>query len=148
MVLELAKDTSLVRRLKPSEEIRKLQDEYGDVVPPIMYHGKGCRNCQGTGFRGRTGIFELVVITDEIRELILHRAPAGQVRKVAMEQGMISLRGDGWRLIGEGRTSPNEVLRATKDELTSGTDAVKQTMGIAQPHGVAEIVAAPAGSRN
>jgi hypothetical protein len=58
-------------------------------------------------------------LTDEIRALILNRAPSGEIRKVAVQQGMVSLRGDGWRVIRDGRTGPEEVLRATKDESVS-----------------------------
>ena len=73
----------------------------------------------GTGYRGRTGIFENMVLTEEIRALILSRAPSGEIRKVAVHQGMASLRHDGWRIIAEGRTTPEEVLRATKEESTA-----------------------------
>jgi type IV pilus assembly protein PilB len=114
----------------PEADVQRLRAEFGAVVPPVMYRGAGCRNCQGTGYRGRTGIFELMVVTDEIREMVLNRAPAPQVRKKAVEQGMISLRGDGWRVIREGKTSPEEVLRATKDEITSGAEAADRAMGI------------------
>jgi general secretion pathway protein E/type IV pilus assembly protein PilB len=98
-------------------EAKRLQDEFGVVVPAVIYKGKGCRQCLGTGFRGRTGIFEMMPVSDEIRGLILQRLPAGTIRKVAVEQGMNNLRGDGWRVVREGRTTPEEVLRATKDEV-------------------------------
>jgi general secretion pathway protein E/type IV pilus assembly protein PilB len=103
----------------PGDEIKKLRDQYGKPVPEIMYRGKGCRNCQGTGYRGRQGVFEMMPVTDEVRELILERASSHLIRKVAMKQGMNSLRDDGWRLIREGRTTPEEVLRMTKDETTA-----------------------------
>jgi general secretion pathway protein E/type IV pilus assembly protein PilB len=100
----------------PKEEAEKLRDQYGDVVPEVLYRGKGCRNCQGSGFRGRQGVFEMMPVTDEIRTLILAHASSRDIRKVAIKQGMSSLREDGWRLIGEGKTTPEEVLRMTKDE--------------------------------
>jgi Tfp pilus assembly ATPase PilU len=121
-----------------------LQDEFGDIVPPVMYRGKGCRNCVNTGYRGRTGIFEVMVVTDEIRELILHRAAAPELRKVAVKQGMISLRGDGWRVVKEGRTSPEEVLKATKDEITSGAEAQQRAMGTYKKQAAAVAPAAVA----
>jgi type II secretory ATPase GspE/PulE/Tfp pilus assembly ATPase PilB-like protein len=86
------------------------------VVPEKLYRGTGCRNCQGTGYRGRQGIFEVMAVSDEIRQLILHRAPSHEIRKVAVKQGMLSLREDGWRIVGEGRTTIDEVIRNTKDE--------------------------------
>lgn len=103
----------------PKADIDQLREEFGSVVPAVMYRGGGCRQCLGTGYRGRIGIFEMMHLTDELRALILNRAPTGEIRKVAVQQGMVSLRGDGWRVIREGRTSPEEVLRATKDESVS-----------------------------
>jgi general secretion pathway protein E/type IV pilus assembly protein PilB len=100
----------------PAAELRQLQDQFGHLVPKMVYRGKGCRNCQGTGFRGRQGVFEMMPVTDEVRALILERSSSPVIRKVAKGQGMSSLRGDGWRLIGEGRTTVEEVLRMTKDE--------------------------------
>lgn len=58
----------------------------------------------------------MMPVSDEIRGLILSRSSSRQIRKVAIEQGMKSLREDGWRLIGEGRTTVDEVMRMTKDE--------------------------------
>jgi type II secretory ATPase GspE/PulE/Tfp pilus assembly ATPase PilB-like protein len=55
-------------------------------------------------------------VTDEIRSLIMHHAPSHEIRKVAVRQGMRSLREDGWRIVGEGRTTIDEVMRNTKDE--------------------------------
>jgi general secretion pathway protein E/type IV pilus assembly protein PilB len=100
----------------PREEAQKLQAEFGDVVPDVLYRGKGCRNCQNTGYRGRQGVFEMMPVTDEIRAQILERRSSRDIRKTAMAQGMNSLRSDGWRLIREGKTTPEEVLRMTKDE--------------------------------
>ena len=100
----------------PEEEAEKLKNEFGAEVPDVIYRGRGCRNCQNTGFRGRQGVFEMMPLTDEIRALILERASSRVIRKVAVRQGMQSLREDGWRLIREGRTTPEEVLRLTKDE--------------------------------
>ena len=100
----------------PKDQVAKLRDEFGDSIPPIVMHGKGCRNCQGSGYRGRQGCFEMMPMTDELRELILRHASAREVRKVAIHQGMNSLRQDGWRLVAEGKTTPDEVVRNTKDE--------------------------------
>ncbi len=100
----------------PQSEVDKLRQQYGKAVPDVLYRGRGCRNCQGTGFRGRQGVFEMMPVTDEIRSLILAHSSSRDIRKVAIKQGMNSLREDGWRLIGEGKTTPEEVLRMTKDE--------------------------------
>jgi type II secretory ATPase GspE/PulE/Tfp pilus assembly ATPase PilB-like protein len=114
----------------PASDVQKLRNEFGDQVPEVIYRGRGCRNCQGTGYRGRQGAFEMMPITDEIRALILERSSSRVIRKVAVEQGMRSLREDGWRLIREGKTTPEEVLRMTKDEdLAVGMHHVAATTG-------------------
>lgn len=100
----------------PRIDIDRLRRRYGDVVPREIYRGAGCRNCQNTGYRGRSGIFELMVVTDEIRGMILSRQPSTEIRKVAVRQGMSNLRTDGWRLVREGRTTPEEVVSATREE--------------------------------
>jgi type II secretion system protein E len=121
--LELVAAQRLVRLICPKckertpiEDVEKLRLEFGPEVPDEIYRGKGCRNCQSTGYRGRQGLFELMPITDDIRALIIERTSSRVIRKLAVQQGMTSLREDGWRLIREGRTTPEEVLRMTKDE--------------------------------
>jgi len=75
--------------------------------------GAGCSNCNGTGHRGRFGIFEIFVIDDEARKLIYEKVPSAVLRVRALEMGMRSLRQDGARKVLAGLTSPAEVLRAT-----------------------------------
>jgi type II secretory ATPase GspE/PulE/Tfp pilus assembly ATPase PilB-like protein len=65
-------------------------------------------------------VFEMMAISDDIRSLILHRAPSHDLRKVAVKHGMRSLREDGWRLLREGLTTVNEVMQNTKDEEAGG----------------------------
>ena len=100
----------------PRDEMRRLTRDLGEDVPEKLYRGAGCRNCQNTGFRGRQGVFEMMPVTDEVRSLILTRSSSRDIRKIAIGQGMKSLREDGWRLAGEGRTTIEEVMRMTKDE--------------------------------
>jgi type II secretory ATPase GspE/PulE/Tfp pilus assembly ATPase PilB-like protein len=97
--------------------------------PEVVYRGKGCRNCLGTGYRGRQGVFELMPISEDIRDLTIERASSGKIREVAVRQGMNSLRGDGWRLVADGRTTVEEVLRLTKDEtMSAGAEALGMNM--------------------
>jgi len=100
----------------PEAELAPLRAEFGDLVPPVVYQGKGCRSCLGTGFRGRRGIFEMMELSEEIRQMIMERASSGRIRRLALESGMTSLRTDGWRLVREGVTTIKEVLFATKEE--------------------------------
>jgi len=121
--LEVVVAQRLVRVICPKckepmseSEVQKARDEFGDLVPPVLYRGIGCRYCQGSGYRGRQGIFEIMSISDEVRSLILQRAPSHTIRGVAVKQGMSSLREDGWRIVRDGRASIDEVIRNTKDE--------------------------------
>ena len=100
----------------PKDQAARIREQFGDKAPAVLYHGKGCRKCQDTGYLGRQGVFEMMAITDEIRSLILTRAPSHELRKIAMREGMKSLRDDGWRIIRDGRTTVDEVLQNTKDE--------------------------------
>jgi type II secretory ATPase GspE/PulE/Tfp pilus assembly ATPase PilB-like protein len=88
----------------------------GGLVPDVLYEGRGCRQCQGTGYRGRRGIFELMNMTEGIETMVLEDASSGEVRKLALQQGMRGLREDGWRHVREGTTTVEEVLRVTRDE--------------------------------
>jgi len=79
-----------------------------------LYRGAGCRKCRDTGFRGRTGIYELVTIDDEIREKIMARVAAGDIVQTAVKNGLRLLRLDGWMKVRAGITTPEEVMRSTK----------------------------------
>ncbi len=81
-----------------------------------IYKGEGCKECSFTGYRGRKGIFELLVVNDEIRHLILKKTSTNIIRQKAIEIGMIPLREDGWRKVIQGITSVEEVLRVTQEE--------------------------------
>lgn len=103
------------QELPPDEHARAVA-RFGDLVPPVLYRGAGCRACQNTGFRGRQGVFEMMAISDDVRSLILKRSPNHEIRRVATQQGMRSLREDGWRIVREGRTTIDELMQNTKDE--------------------------------
>jgi general secretion pathway protein E len=70
-----------------------------------------------TGYKGRTGIYEFLTVSDEIRELVLRNAPANTVARRGRELGMRSLRDDGMRVVAEGRTSLDEVMRVTQVDV-------------------------------
>ncbi len=77
--------------------------------------GQGCDACGHTGYAGRTGIFELLVATDEVRAQIHQRAAESELRATALRQGMVLMRDDGQRLVDAGITSAQELLRVTRD---------------------------------
>jgi type IV pilus assembly protein PilB len=85
----------------------------GDIGDKQFYYGKGCDSCNNTGYKGRKGIYELLRITDPIRELINERAPTMTIKQKAIELGMITLRQDGLRSIFAGDTTIEEVLKYT-----------------------------------
>ena len=78
-----------------------------------IYKGKGCSICNNTGFKGRVGLYEVMEITDELRELIIIGASAMELRKKAIELGMITLRESGLYKIREGITTIEEVVKET-----------------------------------
>ncbi len=106
----------------PDQEMAPLRRRYKDKLPERLYKGQGCRHCQGTGYRGRMGIFEMMVVTDEIRSLILDNASPRALRTEAAKQGMTSLRDDGFRHLHAGRTTIEEILRVTKDDMFEPMD--------------------------
>ncbi len=79
-----------------------------------VYRAEGCRACRGVGYRGRNGIFELLMVNDEIRRLANERATSGEIQKAAVRAGMQTMRQDGWRKALTGQTTVEEVLRVTK----------------------------------
>jgi general secretion pathway protein E len=84
-------------------------------LPERLYQGRGCEDCAHTGYRSRTGIYELLLVEENLRRLILDRADAVALRQAAMRQGMQTLSGDGWSKAAQGLTTIQEVLRVTQE---------------------------------
>ena len=84
-----------------------------DIGDKVFYYGRGCGVCNDTGYRGRRGIFELLVISEPIRTLINDRSPSIVLRQKAVELGMVTLREDGLRGIFDGDTTIEEVVKYT-----------------------------------
>ncbi len=81
-----------------------------------IYRITGCRKCRDIGYMGRLGLFELMVTTDDIRQLAHDRASTWDIKKTALESGMTTLRQDGWNKVLDGQTSVEEIIRVTKDD--------------------------------
>jgi len=120
--LEAIVSQRLVRRICPEckltydpsvEVLRELELSPEQVAGTKFAYGKGCKNCNGTGYRGRIAIFEIMVVTDTIRELVMDRAPTSAIRTAARQEGMRTLRESGLLRIYEGVTTVEEVLRET-----------------------------------
>ncbi len=112
----------LVRRIcpncrtayEPSQELIEMLDvDPLEIADKDFFYGDGCAECSNTGYRGRVGLFEMIVVSDAIRELINDRAPTLTIKQKALEQGMRSLRDDGLRAIFDGNSTIEEVLKYT-----------------------------------
>jgi len=78
-----------------------------------VQHGRGCATCNNSGYKGRVGLYEVMEINDDLRELILVGASALELKKKALEQGMMTLRRSGLQKVALGQTTMEEVLRET-----------------------------------
>jgi type IV pilus assembly protein PilB len=76
-----------------------------------LWRGRGCDTCRQTGYKGRIGIYELMLLNEEIAELVVRRAPLAEVKQAARANGMITLQEDGLRKVLQGYTTPEEVRR-------------------------------------
>ncbi len=115
----------LVRRLCPKcRRPWKIDETFLDGVgfprerlgEGAIYEAVGCEECRGTGFRGRTGIYEILVISDHIRPLVVARASSSIIKQEAIKRGMRTLREDGWTKVLKGVTTLEEVLRVSEED--------------------------------
>jgi general secretion pathway protein E len=95
----------------PEEELAAFKKEMGDE-PATFYHGVGCNLCVNTGYRGRIGIFEFLVIRESIRNLLRNHAGANEIKAQAIAEGMSTMKQDGMKKVKEGITSISEVMRS------------------------------------
>ena len=114
----------LVRRLCPhcSQPGKYSPERLAEIGFPIEWTDKirrpvGCDKCRNSGYAGRTALFEICMMSTRLQELIQRRAPASELRDLAIREGMVPLRKDGWNRIAQGVTSIEEVLRVTASEL-------------------------------
>ena len=84
-----------------------------DAKGKKFYRGKGCDNCNNTGYKGRIGLFELMIMNDDLRDMILRNVTTDELRNKAVEYGMITLRDYGTQFVFEGHTTAEEVVRET-----------------------------------
>ncbi|MBI1338117.1 MAG: type II/IV secretion system protein [Phycisphaera sp.] len=124
--LEVVMAQRLVRTICPHcreeyipHDIELLRQTYGSEMPDVFVRGRGCNECRETGYLGRTGIFEIMPVSDRIRTLVMEHAAVPTIRRQARLEGMRSLREDGWRLLRNGQTTVEEVLRVTKEEAAT-----------------------------
>ena len=118
----------LIRRLCPAcrkaVEIDDTKREFlkGEGFPvekletQTIYEPAGCDECRNSGFKGRTGIYEILIVDDRIRPLIIDRAPASDIKREALKHGLRTLRDDGWQKVLAGITPVEEILRVSEDD--------------------------------
>jgi type IV pilus assembly protein PilB len=120
--LNLVLAQRLLRRVCPKcrepvtlhpEVIQELGITAEDVQGATIFRGRGCDNCNGTGHRGRIGVYEVMPISSALRRMILDRASTTQMREQAVKEGMVDLRNDALAKMKAGVTSAEEVLRET-----------------------------------
>ena len=112
----------LVRRIcnhcreevEPSSEIlAQLGFTSEEITGKTLYRGKGCDHCNNSGYRGRVGLFELMILNDHLREMIMQNASTDDMRNQAREYGMVTLRDAGLHSLWEGITTAEEIIRET-----------------------------------
>lgn len=105
-----------ITEYEPGEALREMlvMEGFDEAKDCKFYYGVGCKECRYTGYFGRTGIFELLIMDETIRELVMRKAPANEIRQVAIERGMHTLRQDGLRKVILGITTLEEVERVTQ----------------------------------
>jgi type IV pilus assembly protein PilB len=95
------------------EALRELQLDPAAAANATFYRGRGCYDCNNTGYRGRQGLYEVMPVSATIRDMILNRVSAREIKHQAMSEGMLSLRMDGLEKLKRGMTSPEEILKET-----------------------------------
>jgi type II secretory ATPase GspE/PulE/Tfp pilus assembly ATPase PilB-like protein len=104
------------RQPDTSERTRALRERTEVLRTALIYAAVGCKECRMTGFSGRRAVFELMTMSNAIRQALLSGASSVAIKEIARREGMRTLLEDGWRLVCEGITTPSEVLRVSKDE--------------------------------
>jgi type IV pilus assembly protein PilB len=107
---------SCKRGIKPVKAVHAKFEEYGIPISSLqLTRGEGCDECSGSGYKGRAGVHELLVMTDEVRRMILERTSTGDLKKLALAQGLKTLYHDGLVKVAQGITTLEEVLRVAVD---------------------------------
>ena len=96
--------------------LRRIGFPEEEIPTAKFWHGPGCEDCRQLGYQGRLAIYELLVVTEMLRPLILQRAAASTIAQAAIDDGMRTLRVDGWNKVRNGITTIEEVLRVTQIE--------------------------------
>jgi general secretion pathway protein E len=116
LVRTICPDCKVQYELPPEDVPSDFPHKAGE--PVHVWRGTGCRSCRQTGYRGRSGIYELMLTGNTIREMCVQRLNASAIRDQALKEGMLTLRQDGWRKVQKGQTTIEEVARMTQGDLS------------------------------
>jgi len=126
LVRSICPDCKVEDKEQPEEIRARIAKDLGMDSPDSIkfFKGKGCKKCNSTGYFDRTAIYEILLVDDMVKELILKRVSAGEIKAHAVRRGMRTLRQDGWRKVIDGITTPQEVMKLTetKDEGNESDD--------------------------
>jgi type II secretory ATPase GspE/PulE/Tfp pilus assembly ATPase PilB-like protein len=120
----------LVRTICPDCRVETSHDpdylrEIGAILEPggKFYKGAGCETCRQTGYRGRTAIYEVCVVNENLRRMVIRKETGTAMKSRAIQDGMDTLRTDGWRRVARGQTTVEEIVRVTQaDDAMIETD--------------------------
>ncbi len=125
----------LVRTVCPdcAEKVEYPKEYLEEINFPLEHgvtfqRGAGCENCRQTGYQGRLAIYEICVVTEPLKRLIMQKRDGGELKQTAIAQGMLTLRQDGWRRVLEGKTTIEEVVRVTQTD-----EVMAETTSFAEP---------------
>jgi general secretion pathway protein E len=125
----------LVRTICPDcvETIEYPKEYLDEIIFPYekgmtFRRGAGCENCRQTGYQGRLAIYEICLVSEPLKRLIMQKRDGGELKQCAINQGMLTLRQDGWRRVVEGKTTIEEVVRVTQTD-----EVMAETTGFAEP---------------
>ena len=107
------------RVVDTSERVQTLRESLKMAPETVLYQATGCQECRQTGYHGRRAVFEMMAISHPIRQKILQHCSSGELKQIAQKEGMRTLSQDGWRMVEAGVTTPDEILRVTKDDVLS-----------------------------
>jgi type IV pilus assembly protein PilB len=97
------------------EQLAAFADQHTAVSLPEFLRGAGCSFCRGTGFRGRLGVFELLTMTDNLKDAVSRQGSRAMLKTLSLEGGLHPLRQDGWFKVSQGHTTVEEILRVVQD---------------------------------
>src|ERR1700675_1409325 len=123
----------LVRTVCPEcvQSVEYPREYLAEIAFPLEFgtefqRGAGCDHCRQTGYQGRTAIYEICVVTEPLRKMVMQKRDGGELKQCAIAEGMETLRQDGWRRVAQGRTTIEEVVRVTQtDEVMAETEVQK-----------------------